>query len=174
MLPGTPFLVIPGSFSGVLTSVGSPPRPPRNSQRSLRLGLLICEIRTLPSAAILGLTAERSVAPPSRRLSWRRPAATREGEASSRQPARPALGEVERMPALRGCHLCQSVGSGQFLNFLCDLRGSSPRAPRLRVPPLLLTVIRRAIRLRPVVIPAILVLVRQFKIGFRQADVSQE
>jgi len=36
---------------------------------------------------ILGLTAQRAVAPPSRRLSWRRPAATCEGETPSRQPA---------------------------------------------------------------------------------------
>ena len=49
------------------------------------------------------------VAPPSRRLSGGRPARRAENRMSSGQPAKPALSEVEGMPALRGNYTVQRV-----------------------------------------------------------------
>jgi len=75
-------------------------------------GIVLLRVDTTHGNATTLVRASGFVAPPSRRLSWARLAPTSEGKMLlrraqgrlSRQPAEPALSEVEGMPALHRHH----------------------------------------------------------------------
>src|SRR6185295_6451272 len=76
----------------------------RVEKRSWNARLKTTERRTIisdPCGDGQNYSTRGFVAPPSRRLSGGRPARRSEGRMPSGQPAKPALSEVEGMPALR-------------------------------------------------------------------------